>query len=122
MSFLCRRQHNYFIEKPFRDEVLINAIKRAARRFDGGADEVHDLAAIRHRLEQLSERERQVLTAVVAGLPNKAIADDLDIGLRTVEVHRANIMSKMQASSLPELVRIAIALELAGKGDPGSRS
>jgi two-component system response regulator FixJ len=111
-----------FIEKPFADEVLINAIERAASRFDTDTAEAHDLAAIRSRLEQLSERERQVLTAAVAGSPNKAIADDLNIDLRTIEVHRANIMSKMQASSLPELVRIAMALELADKGHPGSRN
>ncbi|WP_292240632.1 LuxR C-terminal-related transcriptional regulator [Mesorhizobium sp.] len=111
-----------FIEKPFEDEVLINAIKRAANRFDTDTEEAHDLAAIRSRLDQLSERERQVLTGVVAGLPNKTIADDLSIGLRTVEVHRADITSKMQASNLPELVRISMALELADKGYPGSRS
>ena len=111
-----------FIEKPFEDEVLIGAIKRAASRFDTDTKGVYDLAAIRSRLEQLSERERQVLTRVLAGLPNKTIAHDLDIGPRTVEVHRANIMSKMHAGNLPELVRIAMALELADKGDPGSRS
>ena len=60
-------------------------------------------------LESLSDRERQVLAAVVAGLPNKSIAYDLDISPRTVEVHRANVMAKMKAKSLPQLVRMAIA-------------
>ncbi|MGX8007504.1 LuxR C-terminal-related transcriptional regulator [Mesorhizobium sp. ORM8.1] len=110
-----------FIEKPFEDEVLIGAIRRAAGRFDTDTEEVHDPAAIRSRRAQLSERERQVLAGVVAGLPNKTIALELDIGFRTVEVHRANIMSKMQASTLPELVGIAMALELADKGDPESQ-
>lgn len=97
-----------FIEKPFEDEVLIEAIKRAAAKLSsepGG----EDVAAIRARLERLSEREREVLSGVVAGLPNKTIAYDLDISPRTVEVHRANVMSKMEARSLPELVRMALA-------------
>lgn len=97
-----------FIEKPFEDEVLIEAIKRAAAKLSsepGG----EDVAAIRTRLERLSEREREVLSGVVAGLPNKTIAYDLDISPRTVEVHRANVMFKMEARSLPELVRMALA-------------
>ena len=97
-----------FIEKPFEDEVLIEAIKRAAAKLSrepGG----EDVAAIRIRLERLSEREREVLSGVVAGLPNKTIAYDLDISPRTVEVHRANVMSKMEARSLPALVRMALA-------------
>jgi two-component system response regulator FixJ len=57
----------------------------------------------------LTDRERQVLSGVVAGLPNKSIAFDLDISPRTVEVHRASVMSKMQAKSLPELVRMVLA-------------
>jgi two-component system response regulator FixJ len=110
-----------FIEKPFEDEVLIDAIKRAASRLDAPADGIADVSLIRSRLDHLSDRERQVLSAVVAGLPNKTIAYDLKISPRTVEVHRANIMSKMQAGSLPELVRMAIALELDGKGNPPNR-
>lgn len=110
-----------FIEKPFEDEVLINAIKRAVSRLDTITEIVDDVSAIRSRLDHLSDRERQVLSAVVAGLPNKTIAYDLNISPRTVEVHRANIMSKMQASSLPELVRMAIAMELDEKGNPSSR-
>jgi two-component system response regulator FixJ len=61
------------------------------------------------RLQSLSDRERQVLLAVVAGLPNKSIAYDLDISPRTVEVHRANVMAKMRARSLPQLVRMTMA-------------
>lgn len=97
-----------FIEKPFEDDVLIEAIKRAAARLarePGG----EDVAAIRARLERLSDREREVLSGVVAGLPNKTIGYDLDISPRTVEVHRANVMAKMEARSLPELVRMALA-------------
>ena len=98
-----------FIEKPFEDEVLIEAIKRAAARLEEVPIETNDIAAIQSRLEQLSERERQVLSGVVAGLPNKAIAYDLNISPRTVEVHRANVMTKMHARNLPELVRMALA-------------
>ncbi|MFU0504647.1 response regulator FixJ [Pseudaminobacter sp. NGMCC 1.201702] len=102
-----------FIEKPFEDEVLISSITRAAERLHKIAGSGEDVGALRPRLSELSDRERQVLHAIVAGLPNKAIAYDLDISPRTVEVHRANIMSKMRARSLPELVRMAIALGLA---------
>jgi two-component system response regulator FixJ len=101
-----------FIEKPFEDEVLIEAIKRAAERLEESPTETDDVAAIQSRLKQLSERERQVLSSVVAGLPNKTIAYDLDISPRTVEVHRANVMTKMQARNLPELVRMALAANI----------
>jgi two-component system, LuxR family, response regulator FixJ len=69
-------------------------------------DSVED---VRERLSTLSDRELQVLSAVVAGLPNKSIAYDLDISPRIVEVHRSNVMAKMKAQSLPELVRMALA-------------
>jgi two-component system response regulator FixJ len=104
-----------FIEKPFQDEVLIEAIKRAASRLEESAGPVEDTATLRTRLDSLSEREQQVLYAVVAGLPNKTIAYDLGISPRTVEVHRANIMSKMQARNLPELVRMSIAMGLPSR-------
>ena len=98
-----------FIEKPFDDERLIESIQRAAERIPEASSAVDDAVAIRCRIDQLSERERQVMTAVVAGLPNKTIAFNLNISPRTVEVHRASVMSKMQARSLPELVRMTLA-------------
>lgn len=98
-----------FIEKPFEDAVLIGAIERAAERINGISTASDDTSLVLSRLEQLSERERQVLSGVVAGQPNKAIAFDLNISPRTVEVHRANVMLKMQAKSLPELVRMTLA-------------
>ena len=108
-----------FIEKPFSDDVLIEAIRKAAQLLDKSPDTITDTTLLRLRYEQLSDRERQVLMAVVAGLPNKTIAYELDISPRTVEVHRANVMSKMQARSLPELVRMALAMNLGGR-NPGA--
>ncbi|HVZ27476.1 MAG TPA: response regulator FixJ [Rhizomicrobium sp.] len=96
-----------FIEKPFADNVMLEAIDRAlaaAPPTDGRGE----LAVIRTRLDALSERERQVLSGLLAGHPNKTIAYDLGISPRTVEVHRANVMTKMAAGSLSELVRMAL--------------
>ncbi len=101
-----------FIEKPFDDEVLLTSVRNALGQ---GADTNRDGALrgeIRHRLSSLSERERQVLDRVVAGQANKVIAFDLGISPRTVEVYRANVMTKMQAGSLSELVRMAILAEI----------
>ena len=98
-----------FIEKPFEDEVLLDAIRRAANELEARAGREDDAPVIRARLETLTDRERQVLSGVVAGLANKTIAYDLDISPRTVEVYRANVMAKMQAKSLPELVRMMLS-------------
>ncbi|TKB85323.1 MAG: response regulator transcription factor FixJ [Mesorhizobium sp.] len=100
-----------FIEKPFDDEVLIEAI-RSALDSRNRTEATHPQSAeIRDRLAALSERERQVLDGLVSGLPNKTIAYDLGISPRTVEIHRANVMSKMAASSLSHLVRMALVVE-----------
>lgn len=97
-----------FIEKPFEDEVLVDAIKKAASRLGGSDTRIEDVAVLRSRLEQLSERERQVMALVVSGLPNKTIGYNLSISPRTVEVHRAHVMTKMNAASLSHLVRMAL--------------
>lgn len=102
-----------FIEKPIQEDVLIEAIHRAAKLIPNPAALPESPASISARLEQLSEREKQVLKAVVAGQPNKRIAHELDISPRTVEVHRANVMTKMQAKSLPDLVRMTLLTERA---------
>ena len=100
-----------FIEKPFDDEVLIDAIRSALNnRNQTGAMHLQS-AEIRGRLLTLSEREQQVLDGLVSGMPNKTIAYDLGISPRTVEIHRANVMSKMGASSLSHLVRMALIVE-----------
>lgn len=103
-----------FLEKPFDDEALMSAIRVALERHakDARADE--ELASIRQRLAALSPREREVLEGLVAGLPNKTIAYDLGISARTVEVHRANLMARMGAGSLADLVRMAFLARGAG--------
>jgi two-component system response regulator FixJ len=97
-----------FIEKPFDDEVLLAAIRQALARGEDAEEREARQAAVRERLESLSARERQVLDALVAGRANKVIAYDLGISPRTVEVYRANVMTKMQAASLSELVRMVL--------------
>ena len=97
-----------FIEKPFENTVIIEAIKHAASELSKTAAGV-DVAVINARLSLLSGREREVLTGVVAGLPNKTIGYNLNISPKTVEVHRGNVMAKMEARNLPELVRMALA-------------
>lgn len=104
---------NDFIEKPFSDEVIIEAIERACARADARGASGPAPAAVQERLGQLTVREREILRGIVAGLPNKTIAYDLEISPRTVEVHRANIMSKMQARSLPDLVRMTMPFDPA---------
>jgi len=106
-----------FIEKPFEKATLMSALEQGFAKL--GADDVRLLraqeAAI--RLEVLSPRERDVLQGLVAGLPNKTIAYDLGISPRTVEIHRANLMTKLNVKSLSEALRIAFA---AGLGDQPS--
>jgi two-component system, LuxR family, response regulator FixJ len=100
-----------FIEKPFDDQVLIDAIRSALDNRDQVGATHPQSAEIHARLATLSERERQVLDGLVSGLPNKTIAYDLGISPRTVEIHRANVMSKMAAGSLSHLVRMALIVE-----------
>lgn len=105
-----------FIEKPFSDEVLIESIGKAAARASERVQLAQTIEQTRQRLALLSERERQVLSGVVAGQPNKAIAFELGISPRTVEVYRAGLMGKMQARSLPDLVRMVMNIDIADIG------
>jgi two-component system response regulator FixJ len=107
-----------FIEKPFDDDLLIGAIRSALEVQGRAAERNQQTAAIQARFASLSERERQVLAALVAGKPNKVMAHDLGISPRTVEIYRANVMSKMQAGSLSELVRMALQIGDAATGGP----
>lgn len=97
-----------FIEKPFDDEALLSSIRAALAEQTGAAVRDGPDAEVVERLASLSARERQVLDGLVAGRANKVIAYDLEISPRTVEVYRANVMTKMQARSLSELVRMTI--------------
>jgi two-component system response regulator FixJ len=97
-----------FIEKPFEDERLIGMIEVALRQAEHGAKAEAMVQDIAVRIESLSPRERQVMDGLVAGLSNKVIAREFDISPRTIEVYRANVMTKMQANSLSELVRLAM--------------
>jgi len=97
-----------FLEKPFEDDRLIAMIETAIRQAEPAARTealTQDIAA---RIASLSPRERQVMNGLIAGLSNKLIARDYDISPRTIEVYRANVMTKMQANSLSELVRLAM--------------
>lgn len=97
-----------FFEKPFDDDALLTAVRSAFNRLEGTAQKAAERAALTERLATLSNRERQVLEGLVAGKANKIIAFDYDISPRTVEIYRANVMTKMHAASLSELVRMAI--------------
>lgn len=96
-----------FIEKPFDEDVLIDALHRALDSAREPQLSAADLAVV-ERLSSLSAREKQVLDGLVAGHANKVIAFDLGISPRTVEVYRANLMTKMQVKSLSELVRVTV--------------
>ena len=97
-----------FIEKPFEDELILSAVRAALRRVSETSNKDEQRQEITTRLEALSAREREVLQGLIAGQPNKIIAYDLGISPRTVEVYRANVMTKMRATSLSDLVRMAL--------------
>ena len=97
-----------FIEKPFDDDVFLRAVRTALSAHAVDSQRQAQKATINSRLESLSNREREVLEGLVAGHPNKTIAYDLGISPRTVEIYRANVMEKMQAGSLSDLVRMAL--------------
>lgn len=97
-----------FLEKPFEDDRLTAMIDQAIHQAEPAAKNeaiAHDIAV---RVASLSPRERQVMEGLIAGLSNKLIAREYDISPRTIEVYRANVMTKMQANSLSELVRLAM--------------
>jgi len=108
-----------FLEKPFERTALLAAIETALAH--AARTNREQLAAVdaRIRLAALTPRERDVLDGMVLGRPNKLIAFDLDIATRTVEVHRANLMDKLAARSLSDVLRIAFAAGLGGPAEPG---
>ena len=97
-----------FIEKPFDDEVLLAAVRSALDAGQAHAERDAQRAVQLEKLAALTNRERDVLDGLVAGKPNKIIAFDLGISPRTVEIYRANVMTKMGAGTLSDLVRMAL--------------
>jgi FixJ family two-component response regulator len=106
-----------FLTKPFHDQDLLDAIHTAIERDRKRRREAVRVAELRERFATLTERERQIMTLVVIGRANKQIAAELDLSEMTVKVHRGQVMRKMCAGSLPELVRIADRL-----GEPSTTS
>ncbi len=94
-----------FIEKPYSDSLLLERVQRALSMRRETRDREVALEETRRAYERLSARERQVLAGVLQGRPNKLIADDLSLSIKTIEVHRANLMQKMGAHSLADLIR-----------------
>jgi RNA polymerase sigma factor (sigma-70 family) len=99
-----------FLQKPFRDQELLDRVQRALARDRANRAQLRGHEEIRQRLDSVTPRERDVLELVVAGIANKEIAHRLGISQRTVEIHRARVMEKMNASSLAHLVRMTLAV------------
>ncbi len=100
-----------FLQKPFRDQDLIDRIQKATERDAANRAQLREKEQIRIRFESLTPREREVLTLVTAGKANKVMAGDLGVSQRTVEIHRARVMEKMHAASLAQLVRMVMDLQ-----------
>jgi len=100
-----------FLQKPFRDQDLIDRIQRALERDARNRSALAQHERIRERLESLTPREREVLTLMTRGKPNKVMAAELGVSQRTVEIHRARVMEKSGANSLAHLVRMVMDLE-----------
>jgi two-component system response regulator FixJ len=106
-----------FLEKPFDDEVLLSSVRSALSRLGLDQQRQAERDDVERRLATLSKRERDVLEGLVVGKANKQIAYDLGISPRTIEVYRANLMVKMQAASLSDLVRMALVAGILGRDD-----
>jgi FixJ family two-component response regulator len=103
-----------FLQKPFRDDELLDRIAKALEKDAGNRRELLEVGQIAQRFEELTPRERGVMELIVQGKANKVIAGDLAISQRTVEIHRARVMEKTQASSLAHLVRMYLRLQEGG--------
>jgi two-component system, LuxR family, response regulator FixJ len=103
-----------FFEKPFNDGLLVASVRAALLQQQDLTKRHTERAEIEHRISTLSAREKDVLVGLIQGRANKQIAFDLGISPRTVEIYRANLMNKMQADSLSDLVRMALLVEMLG--------
>jgi FixJ family two-component response regulator len=102
-----------FLQKPFRDQELLDRIHQSIQRHRGLLARLDDVQQVRERMSHLTRREREVMALVVEGAPNKAIAYDLGLSERTVEIHRSRVMKKMDAGSLAELVQLVLSARAA---------
>lgn len=100
-----------FLQKPFRDQDLLDRIKRALARDAEEREKQAGIDTVKARLATLTPREREVLALMTNGRPNKLMAADLGLSQRTIEIHRARVMEKMEAGSLASLVRMVLSLE-----------
>ena len=103
-----------FFEKPFNDDQLVASVRAALQQQQDQTKRDAERAVIEHRISALSAREKDVLAGLIEGRANKQIAFDLGISPRTVEIYRANLMNKMQADSLSDLVRMALVVQMLG--------
>jgi two-component system response regulator FixJ len=104
------------LEKPFDDEALLDAVRKALRRTPEEKRKDDEAEVVRERLSKLTAREKEVLSGILGGRSNKLIAREIGASVRTVEAHRAHLMAKMHARNLSELVRISLLARRAGPG------
>jgi len=109
-----------FLQKPFRDQDLLDRVQRAFERDATTRRQLSEVGRIKERLESLTAREREVLHLVAEGKLNKVIAAELNVSPRTVEIHRARVMEKMEASSLAQLVRMVLEIERQPQNSGGA--
>jgi FixJ family two-component response regulator len=102
-----------FLTKPFRDQDLLDAIQQALQRDRAAREQQAEIHDLQERYYALTAREREVMTLVVSGMPNKQIASEIGASEATVKIHRGHVMEKMQAGSVVELVRMADKLKLS---------
>ena len=100
-----------FIEKPFNEQVLLDSVNNAIHQDQVRREEYARITRWQTLVDTLSEREREVMTLVAQGHPNKIIASELSLSIKTVEYHRGNLMSKLEVDSVADLVRISLAIE-----------
>lgn len=103
-----------FLEKPVDNTKLLHSLREAFSQADGMHRERESRQVVQERFQALTPREQEIMRHIVTGVPNRALATRLGVSIRTIEVHRSRVMRKMQAGSLPDLVRLADLLDETG--------